>query len=164
MLEDLDKIDWKTYKAAQIPDWIRTLLISEDRDDWQEAFTNLSRCVNPGSEADPNYGNPESFRAAVESDLPYLVVPFLIELLAPNLVLYPSKILRLLFELTMYKESAQVFATALEDEFYRLQADKIYQAIRQGIPVYQISLQSKFWTVSSAAQDLLDYLEVLDRE
>jgi hypothetical protein len=80
MLETLDQIDWKSRNAEEVPEWIRGLTskIKEVRID---SFARLEDNVIQGRVSfetfDFRYGIP----SILSNDAPYLIIPFLIELL-----------------------------------------------------------------------------------
>jgi hypothetical protein len=135
MFEGLDEIDWHQLKHAygaadDVPKWLRALLAQEDE---SNAFTLLSLSL--------------CHQGTVYS-APAHAVPFIIELLTSKSMQSKDVLLRLLAGMAHeeashyqhYSHYSEVlirdltFQQELADEF--VWAERTYEAIRQGLPVY----------------------------
>jgi hypothetical protein len=118
MLEGLNQIDWKKYQYGRnIPDLL-TKIVSDDWSTRQNAWSSLNNVL-------------ESTYEKLGSEVPLLVIPFLIEILKSPNIPDRSIMTDLLIFLASYSEIGTL------NEPYKTEALRLKQAVCEGASVYQ---------------------------
>jgi acyl-CoA dehydrogenase len=154
MLEGLEQVDWGY--DTKIPDWIHGLA-SDNEHIRQSSVTNLSGHVTHWPGFDKSYGTPDQFKSALYNNTPYLVVPFLIELLKDEATQGKEDILEILHNLACYIGAAEIYTkpNLQEDEIYRRRARQIFDAVYAGIDTYKALFNDNAPKIKQAALDIL---------
>ena len=129
--DQLDAIDWQKVNAAHVAQWLKDLA-SDDNRMRGNAYNNLDRhVIDPGSQSWEQYG---PLSEVLKTKIPFLVVPFLIQLLEVDHITGKNYILELLTDL-----ANKIFLDidTLPDANDRAEAGNLYHAVREGIPVYR---------------------------
>jgi hypothetical protein len=129
--DQLDMIDWQKMDAAHVAQWLKDLA-SDNNKTRLNAYHNLDRhVIDPGSQSWEQYG---PLSEVLKTKIPFLVVPFLIQLLKTDHVARKDNILALLTDL-----ANKIFLDidTLQDANDRSEAGNLYHAVREGIPVYR---------------------------
>jgi hypothetical protein len=127
MLKDLDKIDWKSRNASEVPVWLHQLC-SSDLSVAYDAWDRLDGYIVKVSNQDHRHGNGIS--RILNTDVPLLIVPFLIEILDSNIKIGKTDILTLLIGLSSYEYMND------EGDAYSERARQIFDAVWEGHPLY----------------------------
>jgi len=133
MLEGLNSIDWKSRHAELVPDWIRQLASSEQTV-WTSAADNLDEKVVKINHQDHDTG--KGISRILNTDLPILIIPFLIEILDSGTSEAKVAILEMLTAMSRYKR------LEFEGEEYHNRMLKVREEIWTGFDVYKQLLES----------------------
>jgi hypothetical protein len=148
VLAGLEKIDWKTLRAPEIPKWLRDLA-SDDRKIQLQAYHNIEdSVVHIGATSWENYG---PLSEILKTDIPHLIVPFLIELLEHKEVKNKVWILQLLYDLAW---NMRLHINEVDDPF-RTRAHQVYDAVQAGVETYESLLHDRSPDTRGLASDLL---------
>jgi len=155
MLEDINKIDWGGYGNANIPRWLEGLT-STDMEIRKRALYRIDVGVVKEEEISDGNLRPAS---ALSSDIPELIVPFLIELLTSQTVYTRSVILNFLEILASYhlrfKDSEGKLGLNSQ---HLARAQRIYDLVLGGVRIYHKLLRDDDPDVRESARYLLESL------
>jgi hypothetical protein len=158
MLDKLNDIDWQALGEPRIPTLFQQMQ-STNREEFLHALNELMGIVVPVRVMDEGWGG--SLLEMAQSEVPYRVTPFLVEMFQNETD--PSKqmgLLEFLHDLCVYWiHRTWIPKTRPEREPYEKWARQINDAIREGIPSYQKLLHDPLLQVREAAQEVLDILE-----
>ncbi len=130
LLKGLDSIDWKSLNAPLVPKWLRDIT-SDNREIRGKAFENLDRyVVDIGRTSHEDYGPIEEL---VRTEVPCMIVPFLLELLEASEIRGKGGIIELLYDLA---RKVQLDIDKL-NESQRERAIILYQSVQAGLPLYR---------------------------
>jgi hypothetical protein len=152
ILGDLGSINWDSLNASAIPNWL-TDLASKDEKIRREAYQNLENTVvDIGAES---WESHAPLGQVLKTDVPYLIIPFLIELLGHDEVENKERILTLLYDLVsnVYENVDQL------EEPTKERAIKVYSAIRAGLDTYKVLYTTGNLNVRQSAFDVLSYVD-----
>lgn len=99
MFEKLDSVDWKSVDEVEMPKWINDLA-SNQLDIRNKAYDKIAVRIAPW-ELSSGYGTTQQFISVFEKNLPFLVLPFLFEILKLPNYKFQYSILELIFDLSM---------------------------------------------------------------
>jgi hypothetical protein len=129
--EKLNSIDWQEMNATHVAQWLKDLA-SDDTKTRLNAYHNLdSQVIDPGSQSWEQYG---PLSEVLKTQIPFLIVPLLIQALEQDAIIDKGNVLELLADL-----ANKIFLSidTLSDANDRAKAGNLYYAIREGIPVYR---------------------------
>lgn len=129
MLEELNTIDWTSRNAEQVPAWILGLA-SDDKQTRQRSFNNFEEYVVFGNRSFEEVNLMWGLSNIFQTDVPILVVPFLIELLDNEQVPEKDNILYFLHRMALYVEFHY------EGDLYLERARQVRLAIWEGLDTY----------------------------
>ncbi|MEQ8671934.1 MAG: hypothetical protein RLP44_31510 [Aggregatilineales bacterium] len=157
MLEDMNHIDWNRVGNPDIPRWLEGLT-SVDLNIWGRAVHRLAVDVVMEDEVSDGNLRPTT---ALSSDLPILIIPFLIELLESSLIQSRASILSLLDSLAMYhvRFKDAEGKVGLEKE-HLLRASQIFELIRAEAGTYRKLARDENLKVREFTLSLLRTLEL----
>ncbi len=157
MLEEVNSIDWQSLGSPNIPRWLEGLT-SVDMNIWSRAVYRIAVDVIMEDEVYDGNLRPTM---ALSSDLPVLIIPFLIELLQSSAIQSRASILSLLDSLTMYhiRFKDDEGKLGLEKE-HLLRASKIFELIRAEAKTYRKLLIDDNPKIREIAGHLLNTLEL----
>jgi hypothetical protein len=159
MLEGLDQVDWGKIgqKPSPIPHWLCEFA-SDVEQIRRQAMGNLKDTLAPWELLD-GYGSTTDLMRVIKRDEPYLVVPFLVELLTYESIQDKGFILEILYDLARYVDVGDDWVPLEEREMYKSRACRIFNAVYEGIYAYSDLLKDNAPEVRQGAEDLLNLLE-----
>ncbi|MBX3081245.1 MAG: hypothetical protein KF716_06385 [Anaerolineae bacterium] len=161
--EALDKVDWD--RLGYGGHLIRELLIgatSKDSEISTRALNNLENYLTPWPAFDASYGTPDTFKSALQNDIPQATVPFLLDILTDETLdsWVRSFVIEILHDMALYLNASKVYLRLHDplDDIYRTRARAIRTAVERGIPIYQTLLNHADETLRVSAEDMLQIL------
>ena len=152
MLEQLDSIDWKSYKADVMPALIRGLA-SPDVEIQLDTELKLWWILAPMPPGVWEELDDAAVQKLLETELPIVVIPFLMELLQTEEAVRKDMVLQLLVFMGRYREY-------VEDEAHWERAKESFEAIKTGMPIYQQLLNDSNPHVKALASELIELLRI----
>lgn len=148
MLQNLDSVDWKKFRAEKVRETLSNL-ISDDDATRHEAFLYLEErfVYTEGSPID--YGPVGKI---LKDDLPILIIPFLIQVVRQESVKDKSGILQLLCHFSYFIHIADL------QEPYKSRAENLLHAVKSHHAVYERLKHDSHFGTSWVAHDLLEEL------
>jgi hypothetical protein len=158
MLDKLNDIDWQALGEPRIPTLFQQMQ-STNREEFLHALNELMGIVVPVRVMDEGWGG--SLLEMAQSEVPYRVTPFLVEMFQDETDPFKQMgLLELLHDLCVYWNRRTWIPKARpERASYEHWARQINDAVRVGIPLYQKLLVESHPKVREAVQELLDILE-----
>lgn len=127
MFETLDTIDWEIRNASDVPHWLRQLC-SSDLESARRAGQHIADDVIKIWHQD--HWHDDGISRILDTDVPLLIVPFLIEVLDIDTKINKTSILTLLIGLSDYEYMHY------EGDVYAKRAHQVHEAVWNGHLVY----------------------------
>lgn len=158
MLEGLSLIDWDELGAPEIPDLLLQLT-GDDETAIREAIGLLADKVAPLMLLS-GYGQYTDLIKLMETELPHIVTPFLIEILQQtNNMSVKLGLLEILHNECNYVNAVATELGVLPDrEVYEQWAHGLWNEVNKGLPIYQNLRLDSVPALAQAAEDLLQNL------
>jgi hypothetical protein len=160
MSEELSKIDWDKLGAPEMPKslYLFTLGYStEHREDFDEAVEYLEQRIAPFMLLH-GYGDYRDLMKIMQTEVPHLVTPFLIQILEATI---DSRVKAALLEL-LHNECSYIYAVGSElsglsdRDNYEAWAHRLRGEVEEGLSVYEQLLTDSASFVREAAEDLIN--------
>ncbi|MEZ4672577.1 MAG: hypothetical protein R3E39_32150 [Anaerolineae bacterium] len=154
ILDELNEIDWGNFMYPDVPIWVRNLA-SDDLEARNVAYNNLEKILAyAGSTSWENYG---PLSELLKTDMPIVVVPFLITLLNYEGVRDKEYILELLLDIATYR----TLIKEDDEEVYKDRAHRAYNAVQKGIDIYGLLSSDHDPNIRMVASSLLDEFKMI---
>jgi hypothetical protein len=148
LFPELDTVDWVSLGYPDIPLWIRNLA-SDNHNLQGESYNQIEDLItNAGSQSPENYG---SISELLKTEMPIYVAPFLIELLNYEKTADKASILQLVYDLANYRD----LVTSTDAEVYKIRAERVFEAVKKGEPIYKRLLSDTNASVQNMAKLVL---------
>jgi hypothetical protein len=142
-------VDWKSLNANQVAEWLERLT-SDNRSIRLSGYQNLdTKVIDIGSESWESYGPIEEL---LKTHIPLLITPFLIQLLENPSTQGKETIVLLLTDLA---NKVYFDIDKLKNEDDRVKASRIFEAVQEGIPIYQNLYETAAEATRKAVIELL---------
>jgi len=152
VLEQLDSIDWKSYNAEYIPDLTRGLA-SPEVEIQLDAELKLWWILAPMPHGVWEELDAAAVQKLLETELPIVVIPFLMELLQTEEAVRKDMVLQLVVFMSRYREY-------VEDEAHWELAMRCFEALKIGMPIYQRLLNDANPHVKALALEVIHNLQI----
>lgn len=158
MVEDISRIDWEALEAPEVSAFLRRMYDEQDDEAFFEAYDKLKSYIYSDGISDAwDWGAPARM---MKNDLPHQVTPFLIDILSHTKNLSKQRAAtRLLRLLCTYWEVRGWTLNTPYHEAYKDWARRLLGVIREGVPIYQRSINDPDPVLNSYTKELLDFLE-----
>jgi hypothetical protein len=160
MLEELSKIDWDKLGAPEIPKFLYLFTLdysSENAKEFDEAYDYLEERLAPFMLLH-GYGNYHDLMKIMQTEIPHLVTPFLIQILETT---NDSRVKGALLGLLHY-ECSYIYAVGSElrglsdRDYYEAWAHRLRGEVERGLSMYENLLTDSESFVRVAAEDLIN--------
>ncbi|MEO8609711.1 MAG: hypothetical protein ABI690_17595 [Chloroflexota bacterium] len=156
MLEGLSDIDWNELGAPEIPQQLHQLSLGyppETADEFSGLFASLEEQLAPLMLLS-GYGNYRDLMRIMETKIPHIVTPFLIQILDKTTDKRVSvMILELVHNECMYIQTVGTIVADRED--YKAWARQLRDEVEKGMPVYLKLAHDSEQDVRQGTEDLL---------